>query len=74
MLFSQLVSRTKILRIINHFPNNAELTKKDLMVKNVKRYKKEYEKIRNSLYPILATVDYFGLQLQNGKYDYIGKM
>jgi hypothetical protein len=31
-------------RIINHFPNHLELTKKDLMVKNIKRYKKELEK------------------------------
>ncbi len=26
---------------INHFPNHYELTRKDLMVKNIKRYKKE---------------------------------
>ncbi|KAJ3196180.1 putative tubulin polyglutamylase ttll1 [Irineochytrium annulatum] len=31
-------------QIINHFPNHLELTKKDLMVKNIKRYKKEMEK------------------------------
>ncbi|ORY36702.1 tubulin-tyrosine ligase [Rhizoclosmatium globosum] len=30
--------------IINHFPNNLELTKKDLMVKNIKRYRKDLEK------------------------------
>ncbi|KAJ3183349.1 putative tubulin polyglutamylase ttll1 [Gaertneriomyces sp. JEL0708] len=31
-------------QIINHFPNHHELTKKDLMVKNIKRYRKEFEK------------------------------
>lgn len=31
-------------QIINHFPNHLELTKKDLMVKNIKRYRKEIEK------------------------------
>lgn len=27
-------------QIINHFPNHYELTRKDLMIKNLKRYKK----------------------------------
>ncbi|KAJ3069699.1 putative tubulin polyglutamylase ttll1 [Podochytrium sp. JEL0797] len=37
-------------QIINHYPNNSELTKKDLMVKNLKRYRKEIEKaIANNL-------------------------
>ncbi len=27
-----------MLRIINHYPNHFELTRKDLMVKNIKRY------------------------------------
>ncbi|EFC44955.1 tubulin tyrosine ligase, partial [Naegleria gruberi] len=31
-------------QIINHFPNHYELTRKDSMVKNLKRYKKETEK------------------------------
>ncbi len=31
-------------QIINHFPNHYELVRKDLMVKNLKRYKKELEK------------------------------
>lgn len=35
-------------QIINHFPNHYELTRKDLMVKNIKRYKKEMEKESNS--------------------------
>jgi tubulin polyglutamylase TTLL1 len=28
-------------QLISHFPNHAELTRKDLMVKNMKRYRKE---------------------------------
>lgn len=31
-------------QIVNHFPNHYELTRKDLMVKNIKRYRKELEK------------------------------
>jgi hypothetical protein len=31
-------------RVINHFPNHYELTRKDLMVKNIKRYRKELAK------------------------------
>jgi tubulin polyglutamylase TTLL1 len=34
-------------RVINHFPNHYELTRKDLMVKNIKRYRKELEKEGN---------------------------
>lgn len=30
--------------MVNHFPNHYELTRKDLMVKNIKRYRKELEK------------------------------
>ena len=30
--------------MVNHFPNHYELTRKDLMVKNVKRFKKDVEK------------------------------
>uniref|UniRef100_A0A8C3EUW8 Polyglutamylase complex subunit TTLL1 n=1 Tax=Corvus moneduloides TaxID=1196302 RepID=A0A8C3EUW8_CORMO len=33
-------------QIVNHFPNHYELTRKDLMVKNIKRYRKELEKER----------------------------
>ena len=36
-------------RIINHFPNQHELTRKDLMVKNIKRYRKELDKEFNPL-------------------------
>ena len=31
-------------RMVCHFPNHYELTRKDLMVKNIKRYRKELEK------------------------------
>eukprot|EP01006_Ploeotia_vitrea_P048830 TRINITY_DN67278_c0_g6_i1.p1 TRINITY_DN67278_c0_g6~~TRINITY_DN67278_c0_g6_i1.p1 ORF type:complete len:415 (-),score=22.98 TRINITY_DN67278_c0_g6_i1:82-1326(-) len=34
--------------IVNHFPNHWELTRKDCMVKNIKRYKKDKEKDPNS--------------------------
>ncbi|KAJ3318366.1 putative tubulin polyglutamylase ttll1 [Boothiomyces sp. JEL0866] len=37
-------------QVINHFPNHLELTKKDLLVKNVKRYKKDLEKDKDKLY------------------------
>ena len=29
---------------MNHFPNHYELTRKDLIVKNIKRYRKELER------------------------------
>ena len=32
------------IQVVNHFPNHYELTRKDLMVKNVKRFKKDVEK------------------------------
>lgn len=31
-------------QVVNHFPNHYELTRKDLMVKNVKRYRREMER------------------------------
>lgn len=31
-------------QLLNHFPNHYELTRKDLMVKNIKRYRREREK------------------------------
>lgn len=30
--------------MINHFPNHYELTRKDLLVKNIKRYRKDLER------------------------------
>lgn len=49
-------------QIVNHFPNHYELTRKDLMVKNIKRYRKELEKEGSPL----AEKD------ENGKYLYLG--
>ncbi|CAG0923548.1 unnamed protein product [Notodromas monacha] len=37
------------MRIINHFPNHYELTRKDLMVKNLKRYRRDLERDGNPL-------------------------
>lgn len=31
-------------RLINHFPNHYELSRKDLLVKNIKRYRKDLER------------------------------
>ncbi|GKT23759.1 Probable tubulin polyglutamylase TTLL1 [Aduncisulcus paluster] len=36
-------------QIINHFPNHYELTRKDLMVKNIKRYRRELERDQGPL-------------------------
>ncbi|KAE8749684.1 hypothetical protein FOCC_FOCC003671 [Frankliniella occidentalis] len=36
-------------QMINHFPNTYELTRKDLLVKNIKRYRKELERDGNPL-------------------------
>jgi len=43
-------------QIINHYPNHYELTRKDMMLKNVKRYRKELEKEGN----IFAEKDEYG--------------
>ncbi|XP_055506085.1 polyglutamylase complex subunit TTLL1-like isoform X4 [Leucoraja erinacea] len=45
-------------QIVNHFPNHYELTRKDLLVKNIKRYRKELDKEGSTL----AEKD------ENGKY------
>lgn len=36
-------------RIINHFPNHYEISRKDLLVKNIKRYRRELEKEGNMM-------------------------
>ncbi|XP_022105734.1 probable tubulin polyglutamylase TTLL1 isoform X2 [Acanthaster planci] len=48
-------------QVINHFPNHYELTRKDLMVKNIKRYRKELDKEGSPL----AEKD------ENGKYIHL---
>lgn len=35
--------------MINHFPNHYELSRKDLLVKNIKRYRKDLEREGNPL-------------------------
>ena len=35
--------------MLNHFPLHRELTRKDLLVKNMKRFKKELEKAKDPL-------------------------
>eukprot|EP01041_Mallomonas_annulata_P012587 gene12587-26504_t len=37
--------------LINHFPNHFELTRKDLMVKNIKRYMKDLSKDATAIVP-----------------------
>eukprot|EP00753_Platysulcus_tardus_P017989 PLAT6663.2.p2 GENE.PLAT6663.2~~PLAT6663.2.p2 ORF type:complete len:425 (+),score=201.89 PLAT6663.2:49-1275(+) len=36
--------RLSEFQLVNHFPNHYELTRKDLMVKNLKRYRKDMDK------------------------------
>ena len=36
-------------QILNHYPNHFELTRKDLMVKNIKRFRKDMEKENNPI-------------------------
>ena len=36
-------------QLLNHFPNHYELTRKDLMAKNIKRYRREMEKENNPI-------------------------
>uniref|UniRef100_A0A182FZS6 Polyglutamylase complex subunit TTLL1 n=3 Tax=Nyssorhynchus TaxID=44543 RepID=A0A182FZS6_ANOAL len=36
-------------QLINHFPNHYELSRKDLLVKNIKRYRKDLERDGNAL-------------------------
>jgi len=41
-------------QMVNHFPNHYELTRKDLVVKNIKKYRKEMERQgRGGIYPAL---------------------
>lgn len=51
-------------QMVNHFPNHYELTRKDLMIKNIKRYRKELEKETSPL----AEKD------ESGKYIYLGTL
>ncbi len=51
-----------LYRIINHFPNHYELTRKDCMVKNIKRYRKDLERDGSPL----AERDEFGRYVHLG--------
>lgn len=42
-------SRLKDNQLVNHFPNHYELVRKDLLVKNIRKYRKELEKDSNPL-------------------------
>ena len=46
---SDSTQRLNEYQLINHFPNHDELTKKDLMVKNIKRYRKDLEKEKDPI-------------------------
>lgn len=48
-------------QIVNHFPNHYELTRKDLMVKNIKRYRKILERSGDPL----------GARDSNGNYKHL---
>ena len=37
------------MQLLNHFPNHYELTRKDLMVRNIKKYRRELEKARDPI-------------------------
>ncbi len=64
MALFDILSHVLFERMTNHFPNHYELTRKDLMLKNIKRYRKELEK-EGSL---------FAERDENGKYVYLGKL
>lgn len=53
-----------VFRVINHFPNHYELTRKDMMMKNIKRYRKELDKEGNPM----AEKDELGRYIHLGKY------
>lgn len=36
-------------QVVNHFPNHYELTRKDLMARNIKRYRKDFGKLQNEV-------------------------
>ena len=48
-LFNRFLVSKFLRRIISHFPNHFELTRKDLLVKNVKRYRRDLEREGNPL-------------------------
>jgi tubulin polyglutamylase TTLL1 len=51
--------RLNDMQLINHFPNHFELTRKDLMVKNIKRYMKDTAKDASAQVADFVPVTYF---------------
>ncbi|XP_075213615.1 polyglutamylase complex subunit TTLL1-like [Lycorma delicatula] len=51
-------------QIINHFPNHYELTRKDALARNIRRYRKDLEKAQNI----------FAVKYQDGRYVYLDFM
>lgn len=47
-------------QLINHFPNHYELSRKDLLVKNIKRYRKDLERDGNPLAEKTEASSYIG--------------
>mmetsp|Transcript_30603 Transcript_30603/g.77050 ORF Transcript_30603/g.77050 Transcript_30603/m.77050 type:complete len:398 (+) Transcript_30603:26-1219(+) len=45
-------------QVVNHFPNHYELTRKDLMVKNIKKYKKELDRNGRSEFDEIVPVTF----------------
>jgi len=45
----RFLDHSVVCRAINHFPNHYELSRKDLLVKNIKRYRKELEREKDPL-------------------------
>jgi tubulin polyglutamylase TTLL1 len=43
--------RLNDMQLLNHYPNHYELTRKDLMVKNIKRYMKEINRLGDAQQP-----------------------
>ncbi|KAJ2946079.1 hypothetical protein O0L34_g4998 [Tuta absoluta] len=66
MLFSaENSNRLNDNQMVNHFPNHYELVRKDLLFKNIKRYRRDLEKENN---PLGATTV---LKLPNGQVEKI---
>lgn len=49
IIFNDAYCKLNDNQLINHFPNHYELVRKDLLAKNIKRYRRELEKENNPL-------------------------
>lgn len=70
-------------QMVNHFPNHYELTRKDLVVKNIKKYRKEMERQGrgaelDDIVPVTFTLptDYplFAEEFRHRKWDQQGRV